>query len=444
MYKIYKYLMMSALFASCALHADEIQQEKVAFTVQGTELQHKKVSLLLAIVGNVNQEFQDIISIIKNDLEFSGQFTVATQQFTSLFTKKDIIALFDKGYSFALFLNPSEDGKGIEWRVYEKAPSWIAEQGVDMIKGAKYAKRGQLLRGWAHNVSDSLWNVLTGQEGFFSTKIAYCKDVNSPKKKKVKHVVVADYDGSNEQQLVSMPTVSVAPRWNNDVHNPLLFYSEYTNSNVRLIAVNMEKKRKIASNFDGINMLPTFSPDGTKVVYCLSKGKGNCQLYYYEKGALKQLTKNEGNNVSPTFSHDGNKLFFCSDFQTGQPQIYCYDIPQDKLVRLTTSGYCASPNYNPKQHKVVYSKIIDGVMQLFLYDVKRNDHRQLTYDAGHKEEASWSPCGNFLLFSIEKKDKSKIALLNIVTSERKYLTTEKYVCTYPAWSPTYEQFPVVV
>lgn len=408
--------------------------ESPTFTVQAQK--RSKTRLLLGIVGQISQETKDIIDVIKKDLEFTGQFDVAIRAFEQLSAKNDVEMLAKENYSLAVFFNDVKKSTDIEWRVYYTNES-------SMLKGSKYARRGNCMRGWAHNIADSVWQVLTNQEGFFSTKIAYCKDIHQPRKRKVTHVVVADYDGSNEQVLVAHATVNVAPRWNNDIQNPLVFYSEYTNSNVRLIAVNMDKKRKVASNYDGVNMCASFAPDGKHVIYCASKGKGTCQLYYYEKGNLKKLTDNNGNNVSPTFSEDGKKIFFCSDYQTGQPQIYCFDIDKNELKRITDSGYCASPNYCSKNHCLAYSKIIQGVMQLFVYDTVKDEHRQLTTDAGHKEECSWSPCGNWLLFSVEHKNKSRIAMLNVPSNERKYLTSAKNVCSYPAWSPVYEKFPTV-
>lgn len=100
---------------------------------------------------------------------------------------------------------------------------------------------------------------------------------------------IADYDGSHEQLLVKTPTINIAPRWNADTSNPLLFYSEYTNTNVRLMVVDMKGRRRPVINADGVTMLPSFTKDGKKVVYCSSRGNGNCQLYYYKKNILKRI-----------------------------------------------------------------------------------------------------------------------------------------------------------
>ena len=95
------------------------------------------------------------------------------------------------------------------------------------------------------------------------------------------HIYIADYDGSNEECIVQTPTINVSPRWNNDGKRPLLFYSENTNSNMRMMAVDLHKKRVVASNFDGLNMLPAFAPDGKSVIYCATRGDANCHLYHW-------------------------------------------------------------------------------------------------------------------------------------------------------------------
>src|SRR5262249_46194209 len=152
---------------------------------------------------------------------------------------------------------------------------------------------GSSLRGWAYAAADSIYESLTGESGFFSTKLAYVKEIPLKKGVCCKHIYVADYDGSNEQPIVQTPTVNVAPRWNNDLKRPLLFYSENTNANMRMMVIDMHKKRIIASNFDGLNMLPTFSPDGMTVIYCATRGSGSCQLYQWSHKVLKKLTENE-------------------------------------------------------------------------------------------------------------------------------------------------------
>jgi TolB protein len=310
-----------------------------------------------------------------------------------------------------------------------------------MILGKRFSFVHDTVQVWAHAIADVLWPALTGQQGVFSTKIAYCKKITSKKGAKIKHVYMCNYDGSNEERIVSTPTVNVAPRWNNDAHNPLLYYSEYTNENVRLVVVNMHKQRRIVSNFDGINMVPSFSRDGKTVVYCASHGRGACQLFMVKDGKISQLTHNTGNNVSPSISYDGSLVYFCSDYETGLPQIYTYRFSDDAIERITDGGYCASPACSARHARVAYAKIVDGIMQIFVYDHKKQRHTQVTFGPGNKEECSWSPCGNYLVYALEEGNKGSIVSLHMQTKQLKMITSARDICSYPAWSPVYTHIP---
>jgi TolB protein len=408
---------------------------------------HAKVPLLIGIKGIYDKELEEVGNLLEKDLVFTGQFAVTKKIFDEKLTKKTIQQLFKQSYPIAVFLNYTDDTHAaIEWRVYDTMHA-------HMITGKKYIKRGDNIVGWAHNLADTVWPILTGQSGFFSTKIAYCKLIPNAKSTSMKHICIADYDGSHEQILVNTPTINIMPRWNKDANKPLLFYSEYTNENVRMVMTDMKGKRHIASNGDGINMLPSFSDDGKNVVYCASHANGTCQLYHQDKNKFRRLKYTDpatnkslidGNNISPCLSKDGNTIYFCSDFLIGHPQIYAYDLTKNTLEQITSGGYCASPSYCARTNKLAYTKKINGVMQLCMYDITHKKHSQLTHDASSKDECSWSPCGNYLLVATEHANHHRIANYNLATQTLHYLTAGHEHCDYPAWSPTYSTYPTVV
>jgi TolB protein len=403
-------------------------------TVDVTAKEHAKMRILIGIIHKEDGELAYLAGTIKRDLLFTEQFDADVKSFNREPRTQDLKQLYQGGYYLALFLSRPVLGPNIfEWRLYDTFS-------LHMIEGKRYVKHGSSLNGWAHAIADMIWPIMTGQEGFFSTKIAYAKEVKQ-QGKRYKYICIADYDGTHEQVLVPTRTVNIAPRWNYDCQHPLLFYSEYTNANVRLMVADMYGKRMIASNFEGINMLPSFSHDGTKMVYCASRGDGSCQLYYYAKGIFKRLTLNQGNNVSPSLSADGSTVYFCSDFQTGKPQIYAYRIDRGELERITDTGYCVSPQYCDKKKSVVYSKMVNGIMQLYAYHEDTKIHEQLTFDAGNKDEVSWSWCGNYLVFVHENNGRSRIAMLNYAHKEYRFITPETECCSYPAWSPVYFNYP---
>lgn len=426
------------VFIACLLFATltlPTTSNQVSVGVQAEK--HAKLKVVLVVVGRVSRKLEKIIPIIKNDLEFSGQFQVVvpSEPCVKLSRKSDIKNFFSSDCRLGIFLTDEKRNKSISWRLYDL-------ENASMIKGLEYRLRGKDVTGWAHNISDSIWPVLANHTGFFSTKIAYCKEIPRPGKRAYKHIYVSDYDGSNEKLMVSTPTVNIAPRWNNDPLNPLLFYSEHTNENVRLVFVNMRRRIVPVSNFDGLNILSAFSHDGKKFAYCASRGDGYCQLYYYADRKLKRLT-NKGNNISPTFADDGKTIYFCSDAETKCPQIYKYDLRNSTSQPVTHHGFYVSTSSSSKNGLLAYAKMVRGVMQIFVYNPKNKSHRQITFDSGNKEECSWSPCGNYLLFSVQKDVSSRIAIMNLLTNKIRFVTSNKYNCYYPCWSPIYAQFPQI-
>lgn len=424
------------MIVSMVIGAQLYGGEQDELSVEVAAKKYARLPIMLGLIGISSSD--ELVKTIKKDLEFTEQFLITVRDFNPLQQLGEVKNLSAEGFSLAIFLS-GDAKRGFEWRVYDTG---IAS----MAQGKKYAPQGALSRGWAHNLADAFWPVLTGQEGMFSTKLAYCKEVKSTNKKvhhKLKHIWIADYDGSNAQPLITTPTINVAPRWNRDSGHPLLFYSENRRSNIPLIVATLDGKRSMASNLDGVTLAPAFSADGKKVIYCASRGSGYCQLYLHENGEYKQLTHNAGNALCPALSDDGTMLYYVSDFPTGVPHIYSKNLVTGAQTRLTGGEPAFCPSYNGKKKKLAYTKSANGIMQVFLYDERTGTHKQLTSDAWDKDECSWSPCGNYLVVGAEKAGKERLALINIFDGKLRFITSEKEVCSYPAWSGIYNQYPSV-
>ncbi len=418
-------------FVSCAMIFGVTDNNQIQMTIKNQS--QEKMKLLLAVLSPT-PELITIAEFVRSDLSCSQQklsgFNVEMRHLTDILSKKKMKSFFGEGFSVVIVLSVTKEGK-IEWRLYDSLQATM-QQGkrIALLKS---------LESTAHTVADQLWKILTGQDSIFLTKIAYCKVVKKDKQL-LKNIYIQSPMQYNSHCFVTGGKL-LAPRWNKDLSNPLILYSEVTQANIRLMSATLDGKRKIISNFDGLTMLANFSLDGQKVVYCASY-KGNCQLYYYyydqaaKKGITKRLTNNKSNNTSPNLCENGD-IIFCSDFETKSPQLYCLTPTTGDIKKLTQGGYCASPHYSDKNKTVAYSKLIGNEMQIFLYNVATQEHKQITFDKGNKDESSWSPCGNYLAFVLKEGKKSRISLLNMLTHERFFLTSEHEACSYPAWSLRY-------
>ena len=419
-----KYMLCALLVSVMAV----CEEEDMRVVVSAQQLSQTKIALVL--VGKVDREFSDCL---KADLQMTGQCDVVVIRKKTVTKESEIRMIFEEGCYMALFISQYE--WGYSWRLYDTIEA-------HMIDGKKFLCSHKSTRDSAHNIADFVWTAMMGQRGSFSSKIAYCRqklDKKWGKNKVYKQILCSEIDGSNETMLIDLPTVSLAPRWNMDVNVPVLFYSENTLSNVRLMMSNMFGKRRVVCSFDGLNMQPAFSDDGKEIVFCLSKD-GSTQLYrsYIVDNERKyiRLTHNESNNFAPCFI-DKTTIVFVSDHKTKNPQLYFMNILTQEITPITKEGYNACPSYHKMRNQIVYSRMVAGKMQLFLYDCGSKKHEQLTSGGSSNEEPSWSPCGNFIVYCANEGLNGRIVRLNMVNKSTIYLTPKSWNCSYPSWSPVY-------
>ncbi|MCF7899896.1 hypothetical protein K9K77_00100 [Candidatus Babeliales bacterium] len=390
----------------------------------------KQMNIIVASLGDDTHDMREIAETIERDLSFTGQFDPKNIRFQQLKTTKQVLSFNDQAPLFVTLIDDRKN-KAVEWRAYNTKTG-------KMVCGKKVHKIGEKVFEWGHAVSDSLLLELTGNQASFSTKILYCKE--GGKKKQGTEICIADFDGHNEQIILSLDSIALAPRWNGKTLDPLILYSEYTASNIRLMVSDLKGNKQIATSFDGLNMLPAFSEDGSDVIVCLSV-EGSSQLYRYKYNKRKKrpdyirLTHNNGTNLSPNLRENGD-IVFCSDYETKRPHIYTMN-KQGKNITCLSQGpeSCTSPSYSITTKKVVYSKLIGGVSQLMVYDFETQKTTQITRDNKHKEEASWSPCGNYLIFTVCDSATKRLAVESLLTKKRNYITGTTHKYTYATCSP---------
>jgi len=417
------------LIHQCIVFADQ------SLSITPNSSTSEKMNLLVVPIGS-STRVQEVAKKVAELLSCSKQkrtgFTVAVKTMDQ-FPKKmdDIKKENENGFPLIVFLSATPKNNSIEWRLYDATQA-------TMISGKKYRAQNDSEEYFSTMIANILWKELTGNQGVFGSCIAYCIDMDRIDNKIIRKICIADMCGTVLREVGAYSSSKLAPRWSPNMQS--LFFSECTHRNVRLMRYNFENKKIYnAINANGVNLVPSFSPDGKTMVFC-SSYKGTSQIY---KGILDQklhtwhfnpLTNNNGTNISPILLENGD-VIFCSDFQTKLPQLFYYTAATGEYERLTKGPSSTSPSYNPKTNTIAFSRTANGALQIFLLDLNTKNITQLTNDAGDKEESSWSPCGNYLAYVVDYGKTSRIAVHNIQTKERYYITKQNMRCTYPSWSP---------
>ena len=216
-----------------------------------------------------------------------------------------------------------------------------------------------VIRTLAHKISNYVYHKLTGEQGFFLTKLAYVK-VSNPYARygRLYELIISDYDGYNKHIVLRQTDNPIAtPSWSND--GRYIVYSSYSGGSMGVYTLEIATgKVTRITNYKGINSAPSFSPNGKEIALALSKGysdQTNIYILNLATKALKRITIN-GINTAPKFSPNGQSIVFTSD-RDGRPNIYLASVnskyPQSSI--LSTRIYQAyEPNYTPNGKNIIF------------------------------------------------------------------------------------------
>lgn len=409
----------------------------IAINLSGSALDIKSQKfspskIVVVQLGDVSsQDYKTVTSAFLNDLEFSGQFAPTVVNLETVPTVTSFKKWFQDGFGFSVFISRQGDKK-YKVRVYDNSDH-------SMLLGSKIETNGDVTSTFVgHKISDAIFPVLTGKKSAYSSLIAACKRVKVGSKKQAYHIYVFyPSEFSKKVKVVNFNTLNIAPRWS--FKNPILYYSQHTPTNVRLVSLNPWGKNSVVSNFDGLNMTPAFSKEGSVVVSLTKNGHGVLCKYTYDnsrsKGVYRALTDPKIHAISPSFI-DENRIVFCI-IKDMRPRIAILDL-KSGVIKQITENFSTSPAYNAEKNLVAYCSKVEGCSQVFIYDLNKHTHKQLTFDKASKDECNWSACGNFVIFAKEIADKNQICALSLASGQIKEITPKDEDWVYSSWSPAYD------
>lgn len=407
--------------------------------------QGKATGLPIAVVpfgwSGKGQVPHKIGQIIESDLRRSGKFNpVDKKNFISQPHNNSEVVFKDWriARAEALLIGHVTEVAGkryqVEFRLYD-----VFKQA--QLAGFRYTVAADMLRLVAHQISDLVYQKLTGEAGAFTAQIAYVtKEVRREQGRKriVYKLQVADSDGYGPRTVVTSKEPLLSPSWSVDAKQLAYVSFERKRSIVYTQYLATGKRVKLAS-FKGINSAPAWSPDGKKIALTLSRD-GNAEIYVMNLAnrQIKRLTRNRAIDTEPAWSPDGQNIVFTSD-RSGKPQIYMMESDGSHVERMTFEGsYNARASYSPDGKRLTLVTRENGKYHIgVLYLNDRSLH--VVTDTQLDESPSFAPNGAIIIYATEVRSRGVLASVSSDGRTRQLYRFETGDVREPAWSPINQQ-----
>ncbi|WP_417905444.1 Tol-Pal system beta propeller repeat protein TolB [Candidatus Tisiphia endosymbiont of Micropterix aruncella] len=386
----------------------------------------------------------DIISVISNDLKISGMFRpISTASFIEQIVgikHKPLFAAW-RHINANLLIN-GEVIKLSSGKLKVSFILWDASLEKDLI-GEIFEIPPHLWRRVAHKIADKIYEKITGDSGYFDTKIVYVSE-SGPYLKRVKKIAMMDHDGANHKYLSDGKNLVLTPRFSPQADK--IMYLSYVHKQKPHVYVRDLKtgKERLVGNFPGMSFAPRFSPQGEKAIMSIAR-KGATHIFEIDLNSMatRQLTNGIGINTSPSYSPDGSKIVFNSD-RSGTRQLYIMNSDGSNVERISFGGgMYTAPSWSPRGDYIAFTKLSKGegftigVMKALSYG-DENSERIIT--SGYLVEGPcWSPNGRIIMFAKGWPPRNKTAGKNRIYSidltgynEREILTPQD--ASDPEWS----------
>lgn len=379
-----------------------------------------------------------ITGVITNDLKRSGLFKPVSHD--AFIDKKQNVADLPNFENWSVInaqallygkLIKRENGKlRVEFHLWD-VPAQQRIEGQALITEASNWRR------ISHIIADYVYKRMTGDKGYFDTRIVYVSETGS-KLDRTKKLAVVDQDGANLKYLTDGKIPVTTPVFSNNSQK--IAYVTYFKQIPRVYIFDIETgNQELLGNFPGMSFAPRFSPDDKYVVMSIAED-GNSDIYEMELRTrkLKRLTSHPAIETAPTYSPDGKRIAFISD-RSGKPQIYTMNRDGSGVERITFGdGQYGDVNWSPRGDYLAFVKIKNNKFYIGLMFEDGTGERMIA-DGYMVESPTWSPNGRRIIFyeqtpTKDGQDKLTIQSVDITGYNHETMKLPSDASD-PAWSP---------
>ena len=393
--------------------------------------------LAVAVMSGASQG-AEISRIVAADLERSGLFRLLPQSaFPEASPDVGVQPRFDAWRAAgAQNLVAGRAALDADGRLRVDFRLWDTAGGHELV-GAQFTSTPENFRRLAHKVADAVYKRLTGEDGYFDSRIVFVAESGGGRGggRTVKRLAIMDQDGANPVFLTDGPEQVLTPRFSGSGRQIAYMSLRADSARVQLFDVETARRESLG-DFPGYAYAPRFSPDGTKVAFSLNTG-GNSDIEVVDLAthAAHRITSDPGIDTSPAYSPDGRRMVFNSD-RGGSPQLYVMPAEGGPAKRVSFGGgrYTA-PVWSPKGDLIAFVRQDGSRFHIGVMRSEGGGERLLT--TSYLDEApTFAPNGRVIMYAHQGSSGAPSRLYTVdVQGRAQRAVPYTGSASDPSWSP---------
>lgn len=386
------YSLFLAIFVTVVFSATPARAELSVDITQGS-MNSIPIAIPNFVGGNYGAQ---VTKVITDDLERSSLFRgLNPNSFIQQFSSSADLPRFPdwKAINAQLLVVGSVSQVGsnlsVDFRLYD-----VLSQ--KQMTGFSYQTPVANWRRIAHLVADAIYERVTGEKGYFDTRIVYVAETGS-RARQTKRLAIMDQDGFNQRYLTDGRALVLTPRFS--PNSPTITYLGYYNRTPQVYMLHVDTGRvETLGSFPGMTFAPRFSPDGNNIVFSMARG-GNTDIFVMNLRSkrVQRLTNHPSIDTSPSYSPDGSQIVFNSD-RGGSQQLYTMDANGGSVQRISFGeGRYSTPVWSPRGDLIAFTKSKGGQFSIGVMRTDGSSERILS-SSFLDEGPTWAPNGRVLMF----------------------------------------------